>query len=159
MDARAWAEPDKINRLGVVDPWTTLDRRLQQAGVSPRQVQVAWIKQARIQPGTIGEYPKHTDEMKGQMLTILRKAHDRFPNLCLAYLSSRIYAGYARTPLNPEPYAYESAFVVRGLIQDQIKGKAGHSNHRCCSGGPSLGRRRKGTQARRSRLEMRRPRS
>ena len=28
------------------------------------------------------------------------------------------------TPLNPEPYAYESAFAVRGLIQDQIKGEA-----------------------------------
>ncbi len=125
MDARAWAEPDKINRPGAADPWTTLDRRLQQAGVSPRQVQVAWIKQARIQPGTIGEYPKHAEEMKGHMLTILRKAHDRFPNLRLAYLSSRIYAGYARTPLNPEPYAYESAFVVRGLIQDQIKGAGG----------------------------------
>src|SRR5206468_2052364 len=25
-------------------------------------------------------------------------------------------------PLNPEPYAYESAFVCRWLIQDQIKG-------------------------------------
>jgi hypothetical protein len=125
MDARAWAEPDKINRPGAVDPWTTLDRRLQQASVSPRQVQVAWIKQARIQPGSIGEYPKHAGDMKGHMLTILRKAHGRFPNLRLVYLSSRIYAGYARTPLNPEPYAYESAFVVRGLIEDQIKGAAG----------------------------------
>ncbi len=125
MDARAWAEPDKINRPGAADPWAMLDRRLQQAGVSPRQVQVAWIKQARIQPGMIGEYPKHAEEMKGHMLTILRKAHERFPNLRLAYLSSRIYAGYARTALNPEPYAYESAFVVRGLIQDQIKGAAG----------------------------------
>jgi hypothetical protein len=125
MDARAWAELDKANRPGAVDPWTALDRRLQQASLSPRQVQVAWIKQARIQPGSIGEYPKHAEEMKGHMLTILRKAHERFPNLRIAYLSSRIYAGYARTPLNPEPYAYESAFVVRHLIQDQIKGADG----------------------------------
>ena len=56
------------------------------------------------------------------MVTILRKARERFPNLRIAYISSRIYAGYASTPLNPEPYAYESAFVVRWLIQDQIKG-------------------------------------
>ena len=27
--------------------------------------------------------------------------------------------------MNPEPYAYESAFVVRWLIQDQIKGASG----------------------------------
>ena len=33
-----------------------------------------------------------------------------------------MYAGYATTPLNPEPYAYESAFSVRGLILNQING-------------------------------------
>src|SRR5262249_32862321 len=54
-------------------------------------------------------------------LAVLQNARARFPNLRIAYLSSRIYAGYAGTPLNPEPYAYEGAFVVRWLIQDQIK--------------------------------------
>jgi len=48
---------------------------------------------------------------------------DKFPNLRIAYPSSRIYAGYASTPLNPEPYAYESAFSVRWLIEDQMEGK------------------------------------
>jgi hypothetical protein len=56
------------------------------------------------------------------MATILNIAKERYPNLQLACLSSRIYAGYASTPLNPEPYAYESAFSVRWLIQEQIKG-------------------------------------
>ena len=32
-------------------------------------------------------------------------------------------AGYARGQLNPEPYAYESCFAVRWLIQDQVKGE------------------------------------
>jgi hypothetical protein len=45
--------------------------------------------------------------------------------LRVAYLSSRIYAGYATTALNPEPYAYEGAFPVRWLIQSQINGDAG----------------------------------
>jgi hypothetical protein len=40
----------------------------------------------------------------------------------VAYLSSRIYAGYATTALNPEPYAYEGAFAVRWLIQSQVQG-------------------------------------
>jgi hypothetical protein len=124
MDARAWAEPENPNRPNAVDPWKTLDRRLQQAGVSPNQVQVAWIKQACIAPGSLGAFPKHAQVMKGHMVRILRKARERFPNLRIAYLSSRIYAGYAKTPLNPEPYSYESAFVVRWLIQDQIKGEA-----------------------------------
>ncbi len=47
----------------------------------------------------------------------------RFLNLRLAYLSSRTYGGYANSQTNPEPYAYESGFSVRWLIQDQIKGK------------------------------------
>src|SRR4029078_9517075 len=39
------------------------------------------------------------------------------------YLSSRIYAGYAKTALNPEPYAYEGAFAVRKVIAAQIAGE------------------------------------
>src|SRR5262249_51198814 len=56
---------------------------------------------------------------------VLRKLKDTFPNLRIAYFTSRIYAGYARGPgadLNPEPYAYETAFAVRSVIQEQIKG-------------------------------------
>lgn len=123
MDAKAWAVSGRPDRAGARNPWDVLDDRLEQAGVSSPQVQVAWVKQARIAPGTIGEFPKHADEMKEHMVVILHKLHERFPNLRIAYLSSRIYAGYAKTPLNPEPYAYESAFVVRGLIEDQVKGR------------------------------------
>ena len=43
-----------------------------------------------------------------------------FPNLRIAYLGSRIYGGYADGRLNPEPCAYEGAFVVRWLIQSQV---------------------------------------
>jgi hypothetical protein len=42
--------------------------------------------------------------------------------LRLAYLSSRTFGGFAKTPLNPEPYAYESGFAVKWLIERQIKG-------------------------------------
>lgn len=105
-------------------PWKVLDQRLQAAGVSAQQVEVAWVKHARIQAGAYGEYPKHAEELRGHFLASLNIARKRFPNLRIAYLSSRIYAGYATTGLNPEPYAYESALVVRHLIQDQAKGDA-----------------------------------
>lgn len=120
MEAQAWAQPDKIPKAGY-DPWKMLDKRLTQNDVTPEQVQAVWIKQARAGPARLGEFPKHAQEMKGHMVVILNKLKERFPNLRLGYLSSRTYAGYATTQLNPEPYAYESAFLVRWLIQDQIK--------------------------------------
>src|SRR5207244_5403520 len=97
-------------------------QRIKAAGVSPQQVQVVWIKQALIQQGQHGEFPKHSDRLAQELAKILQMAKERYPNLRVAYLSSRIYAGYAKSQLNPEPYAYEGAFSTRWLIQDQIKG-------------------------------------
>jgi hypothetical protein len=120
-EARAWAQFEQIAPPGAANPWDVLDDRLRQANLAPAQVQVAWIKLARANPASVGDFPKHTDEMRGYMVTILQKLKDRFPNLRIAYLSSRIYAGYARTNLNPEPYAYEEAFVMRDLIRQQVQ--------------------------------------
>ena len=44
---------------------------------------------------------------------VLRNAKQRFPNLRIAYLARRIYAGYPVTPLNPEPYVGDSGFGTR----------------------------------------------
>ena len=118
QDAIRWT--DESDR----SPWSVLDQRLQAAGVAAAQVEVAWVKHARIGPSRYGDYPKHADELRGHWLTSLHLAKKRFPNLRLAYLSSRLYAGYAATALNPEPYAYESAFAVRRLILDQARGDA-----------------------------------
>lgn len=58
----------------------------------------------------------------------------RFPNLQLAYLSSRIQGGYATTNLNPEPYAYESGFAVKRVIETQLGGSLPHPS----SGGTAV---------------------
>ncbi|MDH7568646.1 MAG: hypothetical protein QHJ73_03565 [Armatimonadota bacterium] len=118
-DAATWSDD-----AARPDTWRILEERLTRAGVTPLQVQVAWVKHARIAPARYGEYPAHAQELKQHIAASLAIARRRFPNLRVAYLSSRIYAGYARTPLNPEPYAYESAFAVRALILDQIRGDA-----------------------------------
>jgi len=131
-------DPDKSSSLTIVDcaqggqamaewappdarPWQEALRRIEAAGVTPKQVQVAWIKLAN--KGPRGGLEEHGRPLAADTQAVLQNAKARFPNLRIAYLGSRIYAGYAQSALNPEPYAYESAFVARWLIQDQIAGK------------------------------------
>jgi hypothetical protein len=120
--AHQWAYPDEGGNRKRPSPWIVMDRRLEQAGVSPAQVQTIWVKQAQMGPARLGEFPKHAESLRDDTAVILHKLKERFPNLRIAYLSSRIYGGYATTQLNPEPYAYESAFSVRWLIEEQTKG-------------------------------------
>jgi hypothetical protein len=103
-------------------PWVEAERRLQAAGVTPQQVQVAWVKLAN--KGPRGDLAEHGKKLEKDTLAVVQNARTTFPNLRIAYLGSRIYGGYAGSALNPEPYAYEGAFVVRWLIQRQIKGDA-----------------------------------
>ena len=118
-----WADPQPDQRRpGGGTPWDVAEQRLKSAGVTPEQVQVVWIKQALIQQGQYGEYPKHTDRFAQELIKIIGLAKENYPNLRVAYLSSRIYAGYAKTQLTPEPYAYEGAFAVRKVIAAQIAG-------------------------------------
>lgn len=133
------ADPDKNPRLAIVDgaqgsqtasawapvnarPWSVALERLRGSDVTPEQVQVLWVKQAQPQPARLGEFPAHAHQLENELVKVLHSAMEHYPNLRIAYLSSRIYAGNARTPLNPEPFAYESAFSVRWLIDRQQKG-------------------------------------
>jgi hypothetical protein len=123
MDAADWANVTKRYPEGRPGPWEQQSQRLSRAGVTPQQVQVLWIKQALKGPGNVGEFPTHAEKLKNDLADVVREMRRRFPNLRLCYLSSRTYAGYAGTALNPEPFAYEGAFSTRWLIQDQIAGK------------------------------------
>jgi hypothetical protein len=103
-------------------PWAEVDKRLSVAGVTAKQVQFVWIKQALIQQGQHGAFPAHARKLQEELKKTLQIARVKYPALRIAYVSSRIYAGYAKSQLNPEPYAYEGAFSTRWLIQDQING-------------------------------------
>jgi hypothetical protein len=109
-----WASPK-------AEPWNNAERIIAKSGCTPQQVQAAWIKLANKVPR--GDLKEHGEKLKRDTLAVIQNAKTRFPNLRVVYLASRIYAGYATTNLNPEPYAYESAYVVRWLIQDQMKGE------------------------------------
>lgn len=101
-------------------PWQEAMSRIERAGVTPEQVQVAWIKLANKSPS--GSMSDHLAKLEADTTSVLHNAKKRFPNLRIAYLGSRIWAGNATGGLNPEPYAYESAFSVRHLIQKQMSG-------------------------------------
>ena len=103
--------------------------------LTEKQVQVVWLKQADKDPGPNGwaslcdvtqpgctNDDQHTDALRLEKLMAedLRAAKIRYPNLKQVFISSRSYGGYATTTLNPEPYAYESSFAVKWLIQAQI---------------------------------------
>ena len=100
--------------------WSVLDTRLANAGVSARQVAAAWVKLADASPNEA--FPVHAQRLRDEIVLVLPLLRQRFPNLQVAYLSSRIYGGYATTNLNPEPYAYESAFAVKWVIEAQLAG-------------------------------------
>jgi hypothetical protein len=100
--------------------WNTVDDRLKGSRVSREQVQAVWIKEADAGP-TQG-FPKYAQTLQQELAEIARVLHQRFPNLKLAYLSCRTYGGYATTRLNPEPYAYESGFSIKWLIEQQLRG-------------------------------------
>jgi len=102
--------------------WTELDRRITAAGLTNAQVATAWIKLADAAPSE--GWPAHAQRLRDEQGVILEALASRFPNLRLAYFSSRIYAGYATSSLNPEPYSYQSAFAIRWLIESQVNGTA-----------------------------------
>jgi hypothetical protein len=135
------ADPAKNPRLAIVDGaqgamtanvvskpespsgkryWSTVAQRLDAAGLTPAQVQVAWIKEA--DPAPAGSNFEYARTIEGEHRQIVQLLKQRFPNLTMCYLSSRIYGGYATSALNPEPYAYESGFAVKWLIEKQLSG-------------------------------------
>ncbi len=133
------ADPLKNSRLVIVDAaqggqdaatisnpaaayWTGVDQKLAAAGVTPAQVQAIWLKEARAQPTEA--FPNDAMILRDQLRSIVQIIQARYPNTRSVYLSSRTYAGYATSTLNPEPYAYQSAFSVKWLVEEQLAGGA-----------------------------------
>jgi hypothetical protein len=109
----------------IADPsasfWSGVDTRLAAAGATARQVQAVWLKEAIA--GENEPFPADARHLRTDLRAIVGVLRRRYANLRLVYLSSRTYAGYATTPLNPEPYAYQSGFAVKWTIQDRLAGR------------------------------------
>lgn len=114
--AGTWDSPDDANYNRV------RDQILTPRGLSELQVQALWVKVANAGP-TVRLPNSNADafNLLRQMGSIARALKVRYPNARVVFFSSRIYAGYADTTLNPEPYAYESGFAVKWLIEAQMR--------------------------------------
>jgi hypothetical protein len=113
MTASDWANPN-------CNCWSVLQQRLTQSGVTASQVVAAWVKLSEGNPQ--GGWPTALQQLKTNVVTVLQRLRQRLPNLRMAYLSSRIYAGYAITTLNPEPFSYQTGFAMRWIVEDQLAG-------------------------------------
>jgi lysophospholipase L1-like esterase len=97
------------------------DEVLKPAGLAEDQVEVIWMLNADPRPSIALPSPDADAYVyEREIGEIARAARARYPNLKLMFVSSRVYAGYASRPLNPEPYAYEYGFSVKWAIQAQV---------------------------------------
>lgn len=97
--------------------WSLFDQRLAASGVTAQQVQAVWLKQSVLGEATAGEFPARMEPLRAALRGIVGVLAARCPNLQLVFLSSRLFGGYADMH---EPFAYETAFAFKGLIQDQL---------------------------------------
>ena len=107
----SWTDPD-------APAWQTAISRVAAEGITRRQVQVAWIKQAQV---GAGPFPAKAQALQADLAAIARNLKLHFPNLQIAYVSSRTRA-YTLSGLSPEPTAYETGFAVKWLIEQQLVG-------------------------------------
>lgn len=101
--------------------WRAVDRKLNAEGVTPKDVQVVWLK--TVISGEERAFPNDAKALRNQLRTIVQILGKRYRSLRLVYLSSRSYGGYAVTSFNPEPAAYDGGFAVKWLIQERIAAK------------------------------------
>ena len=99
--------------------WNTVGSRLTVAGVSSKQVQVIWFKEADQATNYTSIQPYY-DSLVVMFTRCMHEIKTRFPNVKICYMASRISARYATSPLNPEPYSYYTGWAAKKIIENQI---------------------------------------
>jgi len=110
--AEKWVNPD-------APTWSRVDEELARYDYSPEQVQVAWVKQTLTRGGA---FPAKAQQLQVDLEAIAQNLKIHFPNIKIAYFSSRTRSYTYFRGLSPEPLAYETGFAVKWLIEKQING-------------------------------------
>jgi len=101
--------------------WDAVNTRLANSGLIPSQVQIIWFKEAEAGPSDTS-FVTYPNALKMKYRSVMKMLQSKFTNLKIVYLSNRIYAGYATTKLNPEPFAWYTGWAIKKLIEEQING-------------------------------------
>ncbi len=113
----AWTDPN-------APTWDEVDNRMASGGLTPAQVQVAWVKLTQTGGGA---FPAKAQSVQADLAAVARNLKIRYPNIKLAYFSSRTRAydlmdDGLPPDLSPEPVAFETGFAVKWLIEQQLNG-------------------------------------
>ena len=122
QEAQHWTDPADSNYDRIRD-WD-----LDIYDLTEAQVQVVWVKMATKFPDvSLPDSNAEAFQLLEMMGDIARALRVRYPNLQQIYFSSRISCDHCLGPnqIHPEPFAYETGFAVKWLIEAQINQMAG----------------------------------
>lgn len=115
--------------------YRTLDHALGQQGITPQQVQIVWLSMpvagrswGSNLPPEARTFPADAQESRLAWKEIVHAIHIRFPNVKIVYCSTKgaMYVSARESPEwlgGPiEPWNHDSAWGVKWVIEDQIKG-------------------------------------
>jgi PKD domain len=125
----AQGDRDVVNWSSLSDPaWATAIQLVRHTivngqRITTNQVQIAWVKLAVRGPAAYGAFPSHAEQFQNYLEMTIRNIKTAFPNAKIAFVSTRTRS-YSNNMADesPEPYAYETGFGVKWMIQKQIDG-------------------------------------
>ena len=110
-----WVDPSSF-------PWGFMNDQVIATGLSPAQIQVAWVMMPDRPPNP-PPFPEREEIYREQLQAVLRTLKANYPNLQLAYISSHQYAGYGTGNITEPGNGYEHGFGVKWTIESQILGQ------------------------------------
>ncbi|MCL4437050.1 MAG: hypothetical protein M1503_06470 [Thaumarchaeota archaeon] len=99
--------------------WKGIRGILNGSDLTPQQVQVVWLKDNNQAQRF---FPGDAENLEQDLKIGVQNLKQEYVNLKIVYLSSSSYDGYDVTRDIPEPYAYETGFGVKWLIESQLNG-------------------------------------